>query len=415
MAAEPSQGEQRNEETQLPGKEPITMTVDSRVVSDVDIYSDEQILDPYQSYRHLRDLGPIVWMERHQAWVVTRYDQVRAVLKDTETFTSVGGVALNKEFNQVIQGTTLASDPPLHDELRDIVGSSLTPRALIERRAGIKEQAEQLVAGLVARGSFDAVTELAQVLPLSVVPDFIGLPSHGRDQMLSWGAAVFNAIGPLNERAKSAFADINSMGAYAAERVARRDLAPGSLGAGVLEAADAGRIPESQCSALLIDYLAPSLDTTISGVGNAIWLFGTRPDQWTMIRNDPSLIPNAFNEALRMETPIRGFCRHVTHPTTFEGVALNEGEPVLVLYAAANRDERKWDKPDDFDVTRRCADHVGFGFGVHGCAGQGLARIEAHAVLEALAKRVEHIEIVSSTRVLHNVIRALSSLQISVS
>jgi cytochrome P450 len=347
--------------------------------------------------------------------VVARYDEVRAVLRDTETFSSVGGVALNEPFNQVIQGTTLASDPPLHDQLREIVASSLTPRALTERKAGIEEQADRLVAGLVDRGRFDAVTDLAQVLPLAVVPDFIGLPPHGRERMLDWASATFNAIGPLNDRARHAFPAIADMGAYAGQRVAARDLAPRSLGAGVLAAADEGRIATAQCPALLIDYLAPSLDTTISGVGSAIWLFASHPDQWAKVRADHTLIPNAFNEVLRLETPIRGFCRHVAQSTMFEGVPLNEGDAVLVLYAAANRDERKWPNPDDFDVTRRCADHVGFGFGVHGCAGQGLARLEAHSILTALAKRVEHIELESSSRVVNNVIRAFSSLQVSVS
>jgi cytochrome P450 len=384
-------------------------------VSDIDIYSDDNILDPYEAYRELREAGPIVWMQQHNAWVVARYDSVRKVLKDFDSFTSVGGVALNEPFNQVTRGTTLASDPPQHDELRNIVASSLTPRALTARKAAIEEQAEKLVARLVERGEFDAVTELARVLPLSIVPDFIGLPADGRDQMLDWATAVFNAIGPLNERAQQSFGAIQEMGAYAGQRVCQRDLSPGSLGAGVLAAADEGRIPAEQCAALLIDYLAPSLDTTISAVGSAIWLFAHHPDEWAKVRADPALIPNAFNEVLRLETPIRGFCRHVTAPTTFEGVALEKDQPVLVLYAAANRDERKWPDADRFDVNRRCSDHVGFGFGVHGCAGQGLARLEAHAILGALAERVEHFELLDSARSINNVIRAFSSVTVRVS
>lgn len=384
-------------------------------VSDIDIYTDANILDPYDAYQQLRDAGPIVWMERHQAWVVARYEQVREVLREAATFSSLGGVGLNAPFNQAIQGTTLASDRPVHDELRNIVANSLTPRALIERKAGIEEQADELVAKLVERGAFDAVTELAQVLPLSIVPDFIGLPQHGRERMLDWAAATFNAAGPLNDRCQQAFSTVGEMNAYAGDRVAARDLAPGSLGAGVLAAADAGRIPVEQCSSLLLDYLAPALDTTISAVGSAIWLFATHPDQWAKLRADPTLISNAFNEVLRLETPVRGFCRHVTHATEFEGVPLNEGDAVLVLYAAANRDERKWTDPDDFDVTRRCAHHVGFGMGVHACAGQGLARLEAHAILASLAERATTIDLVSDTRAVNNVIRAFSSVQVAVS
>jgi cytochrome P450 len=383
--------------------------------SDVDIYADEHIIEPYGAYRELRDAGPIVWMNRYQAWAVARYENVREVLKDFDTFSSGRGVALNDPLNEVAKGTTLGSDPPEHDEYRDIVAHSLTPRALAERRGAIEEQANRLVESLVERGSFDAVTDLAQVLPLSVVPEFIGLPQQGRDRMLDWASATFNALGPLNERGRQSLPAVAEMAQYAAERVGARDLAPGGLGAGVLAAADAGRITLEQCPALLIDYLAPSLDTTISAVGSAIWLFATHPGQWDAIRANPGLIPNAFNEVLRLETPIRGFCRHVSRPTAYHDVMLDEGDPVLVLYASANRDERKWANPDDFDITRRCADHVGFGYGIHSCAGQGLARIEAHAVLAALAKRVERIELDTSSRGVNNVIRAFASVRVTVS
>ncbi len=384
-------------------------------VSDLDIYAEEHIIEPYGAYQELRDAGPIVWMNRHQAWAVARYENVREVLKDFDTFSSGQGVALNDPLNEVAKGTTLGSDPPEHDEYRDIVAHSLTPRALAQRKAAIEEQADRLVESVVERGSFDAVTDLAQVLPLSVVPDFIGLPQHGRERMLDWASATFNALGPLNERGQASLPAVAEMAQYAAERVGARDLSPGSLGAGLLAAADGGRITVEQCPALLIDYLAPSLDTTISAVASAIWLFATHPDQWDKIKASPELIPNALNEVLRLETPIRGFCRHVTRPTTFHDVTLTKGDPVLVLYASANRDERKWTNPDDFDVTRRCADHVGFGYGIHSCAGQGLARIEAHAVLAALAKRVGRLTLDSSARGINNVIRAFASVRVSVS
>jgi cytochrome P450 len=382
--------------------------------TDIDIYSDEQILDPYEAYREFRDAGPAVWMGRHDTWVVARYEQVREVLKDTDTFTSVGGVSINEPFNQMIQGSTLASDPPEHQKLRDIVASSLTPRALADRRASIEEQAETLVAGLVEHREFDAVTDLAQVLPMIVVPDFIGLPQEGREQLLAWASAVFNAIGPMNERAQQGLPALQELGGYTARLVEEGNLAPGSLGSGVLAAANEGRIPAAQCPALMLDYLGPALDTTISAVGSAVHLFAQHPDQWDKVREDPKLIPNAFNEVVRLETPIRGFCRHTTRDTSVGGVEIGAGQKVLVLYAAANRDERKWQDPEAFDVTRRVGDHVGFGYGVHGCAGQGLARIEAHAVLSSLAKRVAAFELLGADRVLNNVIRAFSSVRVRV-
>lgn len=381
---------------------------------DIDIYSDELTLRPYEAYRRIRDAGPAVYLTKHETWVVARYAQVREVLKDTETFSSAGGVSITEPFNELIKGTTLASDPPEHDKLRSIVASSLTPRALAARKPGIAEMADRLVAGLVERGEFDAVTDLARVLPLSVVPDFLGLPQKGRAQLLEWASAVFNAIGPPNERTQHSFSALERLGEYAGWLANSGDLAPGSLGAGVLTAAAEGRIPAAQCPALLLDYLGPALDTTISAVGSAIFLFARYPDEWDKVRQDPRLIPNAFNEVVRLETPIRGFCRHTTRATSVGGFEIGAGERVLVLYAAANRDERKWQDPEKFDVTRSAGDHVGFGYGVHGCAGQGLARIEAHAVLEALANRVSAFELLGTDRVLNNVIRAFSSVRVRV-
>jgi cytochrome P450 len=393
------------------GENVTTPTIPS---TDIDIYSDEQIVNPYEAYREIRDAGPAVYMAKYDTWVVARYERVREVLKDTETFTSTGGVSFSDSFNQIIQGSTLASDPPEHQKLRDIVASSLTPRALADRKTSIEDQAEKLVAGLVEHRVFDAVTDLAQVLPLLVVPDFIGLPQEGREKLLGWASAVFNAIGPMNERAQQGLPALEQLGGYAARLVEEGSLAPGSLGGGVLAAANEGRIPVAQCPALLLDYLGPSLDTTISAVGSAVYLFSQHPDQWDKVREDPELIPNAFNEVVRLETPIRGFCRHTTKDTLLDGVKIGAGQKILVLYAAANRDERKWLDPETFDVTRRVGDHVGFGYGIHGCAGQALARLEAHAVLASLARRVSAFELLGTDRVLNNVIRAYSSVRVRV-
>lgn len=198
------------------------MNTVSRPVTSIDLYTDDAILSPYDRYREIRDAGPIVWMERHDAWVVARYQQVRAVLRDTDTFTSTGGVSLNDPFNAALQGTTLASDPPEHDHLRKITVTSLTPRALAKDRSMIEGRADRLVAELVERGEFDAVADLAKVLPLAVVPDFIGLPETGRDRMLDWASAVFDAIGPMNERTERALPVLGELGEYAAERVTSR-------------------------------------------------------------------------------------------------------------------------------------------------------------------------------------------------
>ena len=279
----------------------------------------------------------------------------------------------------------------------------------------VAEKADALVADLVARGSFDAVTDLARALPLSVVPDFIGWPEEGREHLLEWAGANFNSFGPLNDRAANALPKCGEMAGFGAEIVRTGNVLPGSLGAGVLEARDRGEITTEQCMMLMLDYLAPSLDTTISAVGSAIWLLGNHPDQWDLLRADPSLIPNAINEVVRYESPIRAFGRLTTRDAEIDGVLVPENSRVLVLYASANRDERQWARPDEFDITRENAvEQLGFGYGEHGCAGQGLARMETQSLLEALARSVTRFNLGTPERALNNVIRSLAALPVTV-
>lgn len=383
-------------------------------MSDLDLYSDEVLTEPYEHYRHLREAGPAVWLERHNAWVVTHYDSVRAVLRDWKTFSSASGVALNDTLNTAMQGNTLGSDPPLHDLLRNVVAARMTAKALRPTREMIDQRAEALVERLVTQQSFDAVTDLAQALPLSIVPDFIGLPQEGREHMLDWAEATFNAMGPMNERCTHALTKLPELFGYARQIAASGNLQPGSFGAGVLEAERDGQITEAQCPQLLTAYLVPSLDTTISAVGSAIWLFGRYPDQWDQVRENPSLIPNAFEEVLRLESPLQSFSRLATSDYDLEGISIPAGSRIVVLFASANRDERKWERADSFDVTRNTAGHLGFGYGVHLCAGASLARLEGQAILSALARRVERFELGTSTRKLNNVIRALRTLAVTV-
>jgi cytochrome P450 len=380
-----------------------------------DIYDDQALLEPYEHYRALRDLGPAVWLEQHGAYAITRYADVRAVLTDSDTFRSANGIALNEPANSAILGCTLASDGELHAHLRQVVAHRLTPRSLRPMKERVTEAADELVAELLQRGSFDAVADLARALPLSIVPDFIGWPQEGREHLLRWAGANFDSFGPVNERVEKALPQCGEMAAFGAEIVRTGNVLPGSLGASVLESRDRGEISTEQTMMLMLDYLAPSLDTTISAVGSAIWLFGRFPDQWDRIREDPKLIPNAVNEIVRYESPISSFGRLVSKDTEVDGVPVPAGSRVVVSYASANRDERKWENPDVFDVTRKDAVHqLGFGYGEHGCAGQALARMETESLLTALARSVTRFELGEPQRALNNLIRALGSLPVTV-
>lgn len=380
---------------------------------DGDLYSDAAILDPYDHYRAIRDLGPAVWLSRHGIWAMGRHADVVAALRDHAMFSSASGVAVSETTNGMALGTTISSDPPLHDALRRIIAEPLTPSAVAALRPRISAAAETLVRELVGRGSFDAAGDLAQHLPLSIVSHMVGLPPDGRENMLTWAAATFDIFGPDNDRTRDAMPVIREMRAYVASLAARDKVRAGSWADRLLDHVDSGTIPAGQFATLLRDYLGPSLDTTIFATANLIWLFSLHPEQWARVRADPGLIRNAINEAVRLESPIRGFTRRLTAPWQAGGASLPTGARVLLLYASANRDERRWDSPDTFDVGRRVVDQVGFGLGTHSCAGMHLARLEIECLLAALIPLVDRFEPAGPPRrAINNTLRGLASLPI---
>lgn len=374
------------------------------------LYSAAAIADPYPVYRELRALGPVVWLARHRAFALTGYDECKRTLLDDGTFVSGKGVALNPVANRCSRGTTLNSDGDDHANRRKLVAHRLTPRALRSMSDAVEAAAEQVAGRAVARGRVDGVA-VARSLPLQVVPDLVGWPDDEREHLLRWAAATFDILGPINGQSlRSTVASLGMM--RFARRIARTEnVLEGSMGAEVIAAAKAGRIARSEASALMIDYLAPSLDTTISAISSALLLFARHPGQWDQVRADRSLIPNALNEVVRFESPLRAFTRLASDDTEVAGTPVRKGQRVVVLFASANRDEKAWDDPDTFDIHRDATRHLGFGHGTHGCAGQGLARLEAHAILNALADRVERIELAGPpVWGRNNIIRGLASL-----
>ncbi|MBY4107451.1 cytochrome P450 [Rhodococcus fascians] len=356
-----------------------------------DLYSTDAILDPYPHYARLRALGPVVWLPRQQVFAVSRYADCKAVLLDDVTFISGDGVALNPVANRLGRGTTLNSDGDEHATKRSVLAHRLTPKAVRKMKAAVEEKANSIVDAALSKQFVDGVDDLATALPMSIVPDLVGWPEDGREDLLRWAGATFDSLGPVNRHSITAVKGAAEMLAFSRRVVRDRSVIPGSMGDDVLKAADDNKIQKSTCPALMIDYLGPSLDTTIGAISGALDLFARHPEQWQAIRQDPDLIPNAINEVVRYESPIRAFSRRAVRDVEIDGSRIPKGARVLVVYASANRDEREWDNPDAFDITRDAARQLGFGSGVHGCAGQGLARLEAQTMLRVLAQRVEKL------------------------
>jgi hypothetical protein len=349
---------------------------------------------------------------------MARYEQVNAALKDWETFSSAAGAGLSnfrKEKPWRIPSLLLEADPPAHTRAREVVGPILAPPVLKALRAGFEREATLLVDRLATPGSFDAVTELAEVYPLKVFGDAVGLPEEGREHLLPYANMVFNAFGPRNQLLAAAMADAQAVQQWIMDNCGREALRPGSFGAQIWAAVDAGKIPEEWAPLLVRSLLSAGLDTTINGIAAAIYALATHPEQWSLLRQEPSLGNLAFEETVRWESPVQTFFRTTMREVEVAGVRIPAGEKVLLFLGAANRDPRRWTDPNRFDIRRNASGHVGFGMGIHRCVGQTVARVEAEIVLTALARRVERIEITGQPqRKPNNTLRAWSSLPVTV-
>ena len=381
--------------------------------SGIDLFSDDVLADPYPVYAELRELGPIVRMTRHGFLAATRYAEVRAILNDPEHFVSGRGVGFNAAFNEVRATSIIASDPPRHTMLRSVVGDRLGPRALKDVEALIRGRAMDLVAEMARRQTFDAITDFGEVFPVQVVGELIGLPADSRSQLLRWANGAFNAYGPESDRTSSGLQAIAEQFDYIRTVATRDQLAPGSMGAAVYEAADAGLIPEEYCLPLLSAYLTAGMDTTVNALGSMLLLLGQDPDQWQELCAEPTLAPSVINEVLRLESPAQHFSRVAAERVEVAGVTIEAGERVAVMYASANRDERQYPDPDRFDIRRNPAGHLAFGSGLHVCAGQSLAKMELRAVLDALMEQVGAISVGEPVRKVNNVLRGLARLPAS--
>ncbi|MEO6023964.1 MAG: cytochrome P450 [Burkholderiales bacterium] len=384
---------------------------------DVDPFSFDFLCDPYPFHEQLREAGPLIWLQRYRVWAMARHSEVHAALSDWQTFSSSAGVGLShfgKEKPWRPPSIILETDPPLHTRTRGVLMRILSRPALAQLQTTFQAEADSLIDKLIARGSFDAVTELAEPYPLKVFPDAVGLVSEDRDNLLPYGNMVFNAFGPRNPLFDEAMKHAEPVRAWMMAQCRREALRPDGFGAQVYGYVDKGELNEDEAGLLVRSLLSAGLDTTVYGLGNALHCFANFPDQWTLLRSDLSLVRAAFEEVIRYASPVQTFFRTTTKAVDLAGVRIGESEKVLLLLGAANRDPRKWEEPNRFNIQRKAAGHVGFGAGIHMCVGQAVARLEAETILTTLAKKVKAINLTGEAAWrLNNTLRGLDSLPIS--
>jgi cytochrome P450 len=386
---------------------------------DIDPFSDEFLADPFSQLALVREVGPVVWLERYGIWGLGRHDEVFATLMDPETFISSAGVGIadfRREPPPRPPSIILEADPPLQTRTHRILARVLSPAALRSMRAAFETEAESLVDRILERGAIDGVQHIARAFPLKVFSDALGLPDDGREILAVYGNMVFNFFGPHNARFERAMAMAPAVGKAVMALCERSAVKPDGLAASVFEAHDAGECSYAEAGMLVRSLLSAGLDTTICSIACALVCFARFPDQWDRVRADPGIARNAFDEVVRFESPVQTFFRTVAKPVTIGDIELPDGAKVLMFFASANRDPRKWDDPDVFDVTRKTGPHVGFGAGIHRCVGEMLSKLEGEILIRALARRVARFELTAEPVPLYNnTLRGYENIPLAVS
>ena len=374
-----------------------------------DLYARAALRDPLPFHREIRDAGPAVFMPKWKMWAIGRFDDVRAALKADDVLVSGQGVAANAMVNGVNSPITLTSDGDTHMRRRRVLIQPVMPKPLQNLRPRLEAEAQALIARHANGETFDAMSSIAAHLPVTVVAELVGLNARGRARMLKWAAATFNLIGVLNLRGLMSIPLLMQLQRYA-KMLGRSEVVPGGWADRLFDAAERGELSRAEANAMVIDYVAPALDTTILATGHMLWRLAVTPGAYDDLRAAPDLVPSVVNEAVRLASPIRGFTRLAASDYAAGDVTIPAGARVLVLYASANRDERRYADPDRFDIARNPRDHVGWGHGAHSCVGMHLARLEMELVLASLVAQVSRLEADEPSFAYNNVLQGFKRL-----
>ncbi|MDR2216365.1 MAG: cytochrome P450 [Nevskiaceae bacterium] len=360
---------------------------------DTDIFSAASVRDARAVDDRLRETAPVVKLPGEDVMMLARHEHVAAGLKDWRTFSSTSRPWHDPA--SVRPELLLTDDPPKHTRVRAVIADALSPKRLSHLAEAFATDAQALVESLRVRGGevIDGVGDLTQPFVYKVLPDLLGVQQQGREHMAAFGHMVWATMGPMNTLFHEAMqATPPEVFTWADASCNRENLSPGSLGMAMYEAADEGRVTLDEAKLLVGILLSAAADTTVITLANCVRAFSEFPDQYQLLRAEPRLLRAAFEESLRWDSPSRMAGRIATRDVDIDGYTIPAGTRCGLMFAAANRDPRKWQSPDDYDIRRSNTASLGFGFGVHACVGRVLALLEAEALLGALVNRIERFE-----------------------
>lgn len=362
---------------------------------DVDPFTPEILSNPAPYFAELRARGELVYIPKYSVLAVGRYQSTQDVFSDHENFVSSRGVGLNDfklEEPWRKPSIILEVDPPEHTRTRKVMARALSPKVVRDFTDLFKDTAEQIVDQVLEKGTIEAVTEFAEAYPTTVFPAAVGMRDTNPRFLVDYGAMVFNAVGPDNEIRRKSMSHADEITPWITDACARDRLTDDGLGARIYAEADAGEITQAEAAMLVRSFLSAGVDTTVTGIGSALWCLSQNPDEWEKLKENPKLVRQTFDEVLRYTSPVHTFFRTASCDTEIAGYPVEEGSKILCALGSANLDPEKWDAPEEFRVDRNPRGHLAFGAGIHGCVGQNVARGELAAVLQAMIEKVDRIE-----------------------
>ncbi len=358
-----------------------------------DPYSPALRRDPYPTYRRLRDDAPLHHDEARGFYVLSRFSDVYAAVRDPATFSSASGLTFeDDEIRRLnIPPTIVMMDPPRHTAFRALISKAFTPRRVLDQDAPIRAFVVDRIERIRAAGAADLIGELAGPLPTFVVANVLGVPEAERHRFDAWSNAIVQANaegGGIISRAADA---VMSLFAFFGGLIEQRRAEPGEdlLSALLAARVDGAQLSVAEIVGFCFVMIAGGNDTSTGMIGAAATLLDEHPDQRARLRDDPSLIPGAVEEILRLESPVQGLCRTTTRDVELHGCVVPADSKVHMLYGAANRDPREFgDTAEQLDVTRTIERQLAFSSGPHYCLGAALARMQGRIALEELLRRM---------------------------
>ena len=368
----------------------------STTAVEFDPFSRDFFDDPYDTYAALRDHAPCYYSEQYDFYALSRFDDVVTAHRDHATFTSTHGQTYEQlsSGEPAELGSIISMDPPEHTRYRALVSRAFTPMSIGNYEALVREIINGYLDPLMGRRQFDILEEFSAPFPVEIISTILGVPPERRQQIRLWTDAMLHReVGSPTSTQAAAEAGM-AQGMYLYELVQQKRANPADdMLTALIEAEVATedgqltRLDDTEIAGFGTLLAAAGSETVTKLVGNAVVLFHRHPDQWAKVLDDPAIIANAVEEILRYWAPSQYQGRFSTVDSEWHGVTIPKGKPVFLITGAANRDPRRYDDPDRFDITRDPGLAVGLGHGLHACLGAALARIESRVAIDEIARR----------------------------